>query len=104
MCWRYAWLFASLGLLGCAKVDGPSESDDAMHASVDRPFALDAEPEGAVDVTELRQTAKDGDALVVVGSIGGGIDPWVKGRAAFVLVDACALSPCDGSCCDEECN
>jgi hypothetical protein len=85
-------------------MNAPSKSADATHASRDQRFSLSEEPEGAVDVTELRETAKDGEALVVVGSIGGGIDPWVKGRAAFVLVDACALTHCDGNCCDEECN
>jgi hypothetical protein len=104
MCCRCAWAVAFLALLGCGKVDAPSTSVGATRASLDRRFSLSEEPEGAVDVTELRETAKDGDILVVVGSIGGGIDPWVKDRAAFVLVDACALTPCDESCCDEQCN
>jgi hypothetical protein len=65
---------------------------------------LKEEPSGAIDVSELREKAKDGDAVVVVGSIGGGINPWVKDRAAFVLVDACASMECDGSCCEEGCN
>jgi hypothetical protein len=35
----------------------------------------------------------DGDDIVVTGRIGGAVDPWVEGRAAFSIVDQ-TLVPC----------
>ena len=47
----------------------------------------------------MRADAQDGDKVVVVGRIGGDVNPWVKGRAAFSLVDnsirACSDIPGD---------
>jgi len=48
----------------------------------------------------VRSDAVDGDQVVVVGRIGGDVNPWVQGRAAFSLVDnsirACSDIPGDG--------
>jgi len=100
---RYAFAFV-LGFVGC----GQGASDGSSTRSLGNPgghqFSLAEEPAGAIDVVEMRETVKDGAPVVVVGSVGGGINPWIKGRAAFVLVDACASMKCDGSCCEEGCN
>ncbi len=57
-------------------------------------FLLAAEPPGAVDVIKVRETAKDGDDVVIVGRIGGKENPWIDKRAAFSIVDA-SLKPCN---------
>jgi hypothetical protein len=57
-------------------------------------FLLDKEPKGAVDVLALRKDAKDQQDIVVVGRIGGRVNPWVKGMAAFPIVDR-SLTPCN---------
>ncbi len=36
---------------------------------------------------EVRETAKEGDEVVMVGRIGGDVKPWVEGRAAFWVID-----------------
>jgi hypothetical protein len=90
-----AFAFAVISVIGC----GRPVVDTITHQ-----FNLDEEPSGAIGVIELRENAQDGESVVVVGSVGGGINPWVKGRAAFVLVDACASMECSGACCDEGCN
>jgi hypothetical protein len=64
-------------------------------------FLLAAEPGGAVDVLALRADAKDQDEVVVIGRIGGRRDPWIKGTAAFPIVDrsAKACSEIEGDTC-----
>jgi hypothetical protein len=57
-------------------------------------FLLEKEPKGAVDVLALRKDAKDQQDIVVVGRIGGRVNPWVKGMAAFPIVDR-SLAPCN---------
>ena len=60
---------------------------------------LDEEPDGATDVIRVREEANDGDEVVLVGRIGGSVNPWVDGRAAFSIVDgslrACSDIPGD---------
>lgn len=95
-----------VGLLaGCS-----SQSTSQPTATTDKPSArqpsaegakyrLAAEPAGAQEVIAVRSDAADGDKVVVVGRIGGDVNPWVEGRAAFSLVDnsvrACSDIPGD---------
>lgn len=76
-------------------------------------YLLAEEPDDAVGVIEARETANNGDPLVVVGRIGGSDKPWVEGRAAFMLLDAsmavvaegtesAAGEVCMGDCCANE--
>jgi len=99
-----AMLIAGL-LAGCS-----SQSTSQPTATADNPAArqpsaegakyrLAAEPIGAQEVIAVRADSADGDAVVVVGRIGGDVNPWVEGRAAFSLVDnsvrACSDIPGD---------
>jgi len=61
---------------------------------IDEQFVLTEEPKGAVDVIALRASAKDQQDVIVVGRIGGKKNPWVRGVAAFPLVDL-SLQSCD---------
>ena len=45
--------------------------------------ALATLPEGHQTVIQAREAVKDGDEVAVLGRIGGSVDPWVAGRAAF---------------------
>ena len=67
---------------------GIAAEDDA-----DSKFLLEKEPKGALDVVAVRKAAKDQQDVVVVGRIGGRKNPWVKGFAAFPIVDR-KLTPC----------
>ncbi len=62
-------------------------------------FLLTSEPADANDVIKIREAAKDGDDVTIVGRIGGSHNPWVEGRAAFSIVDgslkACSDIPGD---------
>jgi hypothetical protein len=64
---------------------------------------LAARPEGAAEsLRELKQGTKAGDEVVFVARIGGRSEPFVKGRAIFLVADA-GLKPCvteEGNCCE----
>jgi hypothetical protein len=63
-------------------------------AAPESSMLLKKEPKGAVDVLALRKDAKDKQQVVVVGRIGGRVNPWVKGTAVFPIVDR-TLKPCN---------
>lgn len=62
-------------------------------------YLLIEEPEGAKEVIQAREEAKDGEDVLVVGRIGGSKNPWIDGKAAFTIVDnslkACSDIPGD---------
>jgi hypothetical protein len=80
-------LAGALALAGCAKSAGDST------ASTDPRYLLTEEPAGAADVIAVRNDAKDQDDVVVVGRIGGRVNPWIADSAAFSIVDR-SLKPC----------
>jgi hypothetical protein len=78
--------------IGCAKSTddssasaGPSPAGEAYLTSV--------EPDGALEVQDALKQAEDSEEVTVVGRIGGEVDPWVEGQAAFLLVDS-SLKTC----------
>ncbi len=89
----FALSVAAFGLTGCNT--SPSKETDATAltaTSLDgSKYLLTEEPDGAVGVIAARESAKDGDPVVIVGRIGGADNPWIEGRAAFMLLDASKL-------------
>ena len=87
--------FASLALsfaTGCGSASNASTQTATSASSIDgSQFVLTEEPDGAVGVIEARESAEDGDELVLVGRIGGEANPWIEGRAAFTLLDPSML-------------
>ena len=57
-------------------------------------YKLEEQPKDASDVIALRKEAKNQQDVVVVGRIGGRPNPWIKGTAAFSIVDR-SLMPCN---------
>jgi hypothetical protein len=90
----YSLLLAGLLALGCYSGGGSSErSAPAGPSAEGSQYLLASEPAGARGVADARKEAKDGDAVVVVGRIGGDEHPWVEGRAAFQIIDT-SLKSC----------
>ena len=79
---------------GCSRepASGPAASVSPPSAE-GRQYIAAAEPAGAVGVTEARRSARDKEEIVVVGRIGGEVDPWVAESAAFSIVDQ-SFKPC----------
>lgn len=88
-CKSFQFWFGLLVLTGVAGL----ESKPAWSAAVDRDatrktFVLATEPEGALTPTAAKaKLAKSPQKLVIVGQIAGkGIDPFVKGKASFAML------------------
>ena len=62
-------------------------------------YLLTEEPAEVATVIEARENSADGEDIVLVGRIGGSVNPWIEGRAAFSIVDptlkACSDIPGD---------
>ncbi len=96
--------YISLALLICLPLAvGCGHATADVSQVVNSEYLLKAEPTGALDVIDLREQAQDGQAVVVLGRIGGGIAPWVDGRAAFMLVDERVQPSCGDEQCGEGC-
>ncbi len=100
---KYISLAACIGLLvviGCSQNAPTASTSPTPVTSIDgSKFLLNRQPDGAEDVLTVREAAKDGDDVLIVGRIGGGENPWIDGRAAFSIVDgslkACSDIPGD---------
>jgi len=101
--------------IGCTGSVSPEATGMAVtSASINgEKYLLADEPDGAMGVIEARDSAKDGEPIVVVGRIGGAANPWIEGRAAFTLLDASMAMVAEGAdneegeiclddCCAEE--
>ncbi len=91
-------------LVGCEKeqpVDTTVEnSSPIVDSAIDgAAYLLQDEPADEMDVIAVRESAKDGDDVLIMGRIGGEANPWIEGRAAFTIVDgslkACSDIPGD---------
>ncbi len=87
-------LCVTLLLTGCSDSDSDSANVESPTYDASK-FVLAAEPDGGQDVMAARESAKDQDDVVVIGRIGGGLNPWVEGRAAFQIVDASLIACSD---------
>ena len=83
-------------LVGCGQpTPPPAPTTKTPAPKIDgTKFVLADEPADAKTVDEVREAAKDGDDVVIVGRIGGDRDPWVADRAAFLIVDPSRI-PCN---------
>lgn len=89
---------AVLALTGCGSAPDHSPAAAVAPTTLDgSKYLLAEEPDGAVGVMAARETAKDGDPVVIVGRIGGAANPWIEGRAAFMLLDASKLMVAEGA-------
>ncbi len=81
---------------GTAKAEVAADGKPAAELIPASLFVL-AEPSGAKDVIPAKKDAKDGESVVIRGRIGGGVDPFVEGRAVFTVADL-AMPPCSDHC------
>ncbi|MAI33530.1 MAG: hypothetical protein L7W43_20030 [Rubripirellula sp.] len=85
-------MIVTTALVGCSSENSTTTSNASPRvpdqATVDgTAYLLDTEPEGAGDVTKVREEVGTDDELLVIGRIGGSSNPWIDGRAAFTIVD-----------------
>lgn len=95
--WVVVGIFA-LAAIGCSQSDTPSAPAASQPPAVaDSKYLLPTEPAGAKGVGETRKASQNDQEVVVVGRVGGDVDPFVEGAAAFTIVDL-GQKPCEDGC------
>ena len=86
-------------LLIVIALGGCKDSSTSPGAPATTPtWLLAAMPSGAIPVAEAKQSAREGDRIVVRGRIGGRREPMTAGVAVFVMIDP-AIPHCEiGKC------
>lgn len=96
---------ACLFAVGCGSGDGEAGSGDGdaggSTASLPEGLFLASAPEGVKPITELKESAKEGDEVVVRVVVGGAVEPMVDGRASALIVDAGLYNRCTSE--DDHC-
>ncbi len=91
---------AMFAVVGCRREEeieaAPAATSPSAAAASSLPAGLVATeaPAGAKDVTAVKKDAKDGDAVVIRGTIGGREEPIAKGRAIMTVLDP-SVTTCD---------
>lgn len=85
-------LLGMMSAVGCKQEDESQSSQTAPESNagtstVDAKYIMTEEPDGAEDVIAVRESAKDGDEILITGRIGGEMKPIVDGLVAFKIVD-----------------
>ena len=80
-------------VVGCASSSSSPSASGGPSADGEK-YRLASEPAGAKGVKEVKASSKDEDEVTVVGRIGGDVNPWIDGQAAFLIVDP-SLKPCN---------
>ncbi len=92
-------LFAGCGQSGSnSNTPGP---DAGNAAALPAGLFLDTAPDGAQPITALKETAEEGDEVVVHVIVGGKMQPHVAGRASAAIIDAGLDNPCTSE--DDHC-
>ena len=85
-------LFASIA--GCSSKSEVETSNASLQSSAEwAKYLLSTAPDESQDVIPVVNAVEDGQDVVVIGRIGGDVNPWVEGLAAFTIVDR-SLAAC----------
>jgi hypothetical protein len=89
---------AMLVVVGCRREEeievAPATASASAAAALPAGLVVTDAPVGAQDLTAVKKTAKDGDAVVIRGTIGGREEPIAKGRAVMTVLDP-SVTTCD---------
>ncbi len=86
---------AIVTMMGCGQAPAPIVPVSTVASKAGAQYLLATEPAAAQSILQVREESKQGDEVVLVGRIGGDVNPWVEGRAAFSLVDLSAKACSD---------
>jgi hypothetical protein len=89
-------LLVSLAVVACESKSQPSasKSGSAENEVDGAKYLLASEPPSSQEIIAARDSIKQGDPIVLVGRIGGSVNPWIEGLAAFTIVDR-SLKACN---------
>jgi hypothetical protein len=96
---KYLPLFLCLALGACNKP--ADEASSAPKLSLE-PYFTAIAPPSPKSIHELRASAKPGDLVSLTGVVMGREEPFVNGRAAFVLADPDKVTACNKMAMDKD--
>ncbi len=73
--------------LACEQ-SAPTPTKTGATSALPQDLFITQAPAGAVGVLQVRQSAKAGDRVAMIGRVGGSVNPFVSNRAVFTMVDA----------------
>ena len=105
-------LASIFALASCSEEKGAASSSTSEEDSSLSALVIKEEPAKAIDISDLRKTAKAGDLVTFSGDVLGSMNVFMDGRAVMILGDpkkmtACNLIPGDECetpwdvCCDD---
>ncbi|BDS05154.1 hypothetical protein NT6N_01940 [Oceaniferula spumae] len=88
-------VLSAVSLVSCGEkktttTDAPAPTDGELSSLV-----LKSAPDGAIAISDVRKSAKEGDKVTITGKVIGSHEPFVKGRAIMTLGDPKKLTSCD---------
>lgn len=83
-----------LALAACGEKKTTGQAAPAADASLAKVFTTTA-PANPATIHEARKAVKPGDEIVLSGRVMGNEQPFVAGRAAFILGDPALLTACN---------
>ena len=90
-------VISSAGLLalnGCGS-EGEQTATRVGPSEAGKQFIASSAPANPKNVHDILANASDGEEIVAIGRVGGRVDPWVKGLAAFNFVDVSQIACTD---------
>ena len=88
-------LASILSLTACSDEKDTSNATPAKEDSALTALVLKEEPAEAVDIADLRTSAKPGDEVTFAGKVIGSMNVFMDGRAVMILGDPKKLTSCD---------
>ncbi|MEM9235281.1 MAG: hypothetical protein AAGB14_00780 [Verrucomicrobiota bacterium] len=90
-------------VVSCSK-EAPSAGSESTNASPElKAVFVSSIPDEASPIHLVRTTVQPGDIITVKGQVMGALEPFVEGRAAFILGDREKLTPCNEMEMDDHC-
>lgn len=88
-------LALTFALLSCSEETVVRETEAKPASSELKAVFVSSIPDEASPIHLARTTVQPGDVIVLKGQIMGAAEPFVEGRAAFILGDREKLTPCN---------
>lgn len=96
-----ATIIVVMGIVGCGT---QTLSTTSLSSNFDPSLIAQAEPAEPISVGQARQQAQHDQVIQMEGRIGGPSTPFIKGLAAFTMVDFSIPECCDEECSTVECS
>lgn len=93
----------SAAVMSCSEKPAASSTESKAASPELKAVFVENIPDEASPIHLARTTVQPGDVVVLKGQVMGALEPFVEGRAAFILGDREKLTPCNEMGEDDHC-